>query len=395
MTAWEARRLQPHARGRHCRLTPPRNLPNRCRHRPEVILRRPANAALLIAGTASFILMGAGQALYGPALPIYVQGFGISPATAGLLISAHWVGALAAVAGQMADIRFTARHALLLLAAGAALLAVQGLWLVMLAGAMLLGAGYGLCATIYNRRYLTEFGARGPAMVGIVNAVFGIGAIASPLLLVAVGNVPRLVFALVALLALAVLPAARPAPEGPAAGSAPLRVRPELVLAALAIGCESSNIGLGPSGLVGHAVTETAAAALASAFFVAYLISRVALYWIAPRVPAIVLLRLAILGTCVASLAASFGAAGPGYVVAGYFTGMIFPSLFVVASGAMGHSQRATSTIIAAGLVGGIVAPALLAGLLGRLGMAQFFPAMAVYAALVLLASFALIRRPA
>ena len=61
----------------------------------------------------------------------------------------------------------------------------------------------------------------------------------------------------------------------------------------------------------------------------------------------------------------------------------------------MGDSQRATSTIIAAGLVGGIVAPALLGGLLAGLGMAQFFPAMAIYAGLVLLASFALIRRPA
>ena len=339
--------------------------------------------------------MGAGQALYGPALPIYAHAFGISPATAGLLISAHWVGALAAVAGQMANIRFTARHALLLLAAGAALLAVQGAWVVMLAGAMLLGAGYGLCATIYNRRYLTEFGARGPAMVGVVNAVFGIGAIASPLLLVAYGNSPRLVFALVALLALAVLPAARPAPAGPPSADAPLRFRPELVLAALAIGCESSNIGLGPTGLVGRAVDETTAATLASAFFAAYLISRVTLYWIAPRVPAVVLLRVAISGICAASLAATLGAAGPGYVAAGYFTGIIFPSLFVVTSAAMGDSQRATSTIIAAGLVGGIVAPALLGGLLAGLGMAQFFPAMAIYAGLVLLASFALIRRPA
>ena len=217
----------------------------------------------------------------------------------------------------------------------------------------------------------------------------------TPLLLVAYGNSPRLVFALVALLALAVLPAARPAPAGPPSADAPLRFRPELVLAALAIGCESSNIGLGPTGLVGRAVDETTAATLASAFFAAYLISRVTLYWIAPRVPAVVLLRVAISGICAASLAATLGAAGPGYVAAGYFTGIIFPSLFVVTSAAMGDSQRATSTIIAAGLVGGIVAPALLGGLLAGLGMAQFFPAMAIYAGLVLLASFALIRRPA
>ena len=49
--------------------------------------------------------MGAGQALYGPALPIYALAFGISPATAGLLISAHWVGALAAVAGIILQLR--------------------------------------------------------------------------------------------------------------------------------------------------------------------------------------------------------------------------------------------------------------------------------------------------
>ena len=55
-------------------------------------------AGLLFAGMASFILMGAGQSLYGPALPVFGREMGLSLADASLVISAHWVGCFIGVA---------------------------------------------------------------------------------------------------------------------------------------------------------------------------------------------------------------------------------------------------------------------------------------------------------
>ena len=56
------------------------------------------HAALLITGIASFVLMGAGQSLFGPALPAFARDLGLTVAEAGWLISALWVGSILGVA---------------------------------------------------------------------------------------------------------------------------------------------------------------------------------------------------------------------------------------------------------------------------------------------------------
>jgi MFS transporter, FHS family, glucose/mannose:H+ symporter len=43
------------------------------------------HAGLLFAGVATFVMMGAGQSLYGPALPAFSRLFGVSLAEAGML----------------------------------------------------------------------------------------------------------------------------------------------------------------------------------------------------------------------------------------------------------------------------------------------------------------------
>ena len=59
-----------------------------------------ANAGLLLAGVGTFVLMGAGQALFGPALPVYAREWGLGDAAAGGLISAFWIGCAVGVAGM-------------------------------------------------------------------------------------------------------------------------------------------------------------------------------------------------------------------------------------------------------------------------------------------------------
>ena len=55
-------------------------------------------------------------------------------------------------------------------------------WWTTLFGAVVLGAGYGFVGAVVNRRFLTDLGAKGPSMVGIVNAIYGLGAIVGPFL---------------------------------------------------------------------------------------------------------------------------------------------------------------------------------------------------------------------
>ena len=82
-----------------------------------------ANAGLLFAGIATFILMGAAQALYGPALPAFSRGFGVSLGAAGLVISAHWVGCAVGVAGMFwRGAQVTPRHVIVLRGMGSALM---------------------------------------------------------------------------------------------------------------------------------------------------------------------------------------------------------------------------------------------------------------------------------
>ena len=73
------------------------------------------NAALLLVGIATFVLMGAGQSLYGPALPAFSRAFGVSIGQAGLLVSAHWIGCAIGVAGMFVwGARTTPRAVLIL-----------------------------------------------------------------------------------------------------------------------------------------------------------------------------------------------------------------------------------------------------------------------------------------
>jgi MFS transporter, FHS family, glucose/mannose:H+ symporter len=144
-----------------------------------------------VTGALGFGMMGVGQSVYGPALPAWMRDFGLSQTAAGMILSAHWVGAILAVIAMLSiGHRFPAWAAIALAAAGQALVAFGPAWQVKVAGAVLFGVGGGFATVIFNRRVLAAFGARGPAMVGAINALYGIGAIAGPLIYLALGADP-------------------------------------------------------------------------------------------------------------------------------------------------------------------------------------------------------------
>ena len=337
------------------------------------------NAALLLVGIATFVLMGAGQSLYGPALPAFSRAFGVSIGQAGLLVSAHWIGCAIGVAGMFVwGARTTPRAVLILMTLGAALIATGLGWGVTLAGAVIFGAGYGCATVVFNPRVLRAFGARGPAMLSLLNATFGIGAIGAPLLFVALGNNPALTFGACAVACAALVVMAGPAGKADVSTAAhaaePFRLHwPALIFGGIAIAIEASLIGLGPAALIKAGETEVNAAKWLSAFFFAFLAARVLLIFTAHLLKPFSLYTLAMTGAFAGAVAAALWLPGLSFVAIGFFAGMFFPSEYVTATHKMGSNPRVAPTIIGAGLIGGIVAPLTFAPFLAEMGERGFF----------------------
>lgn len=360
-----------------------------------------ANAGLLGVGLLCFVLMGVGQALYGPALPSFARSFGLTEATAGLLVSAHWVGCAIGVAAMYLRGAFIGpRLVMAVMLAGAGLIALGAGWWMTLAGAVVFGTGYGGATVVFNPRILAAFGARGTAMLSLLNASFGIGAIAAPLLFLAAGSEAARVFALVAgLMALLWLAAGLAGSAGADAVRPPSgQFRPPfgfLLFGAVGIGMEACLIGLGPTALIAAGVAEARAAELLSAFFVAFLGARLALFAFAHLVAPFRLYMLAVGGAAVAAFGAALVAPAPCFVAMGACAGLFFPGFFVAASERMGSDARVAPTIIAAGLVGGILGPIVLGAVMGGLGPRGFFWIIAAVALLVTAAAIRTDRRMA
>jgi MFS transporter, FHS family, glucose/mannose:H+ symporter len=356
------------------------------------------HAALLITGLVSFVLMGAGQSLYGPALPAFARDLGLTVAQAGWLISAHWVGCILGVASMFAlGTLITPRIALGLMAAGAGLIASSPGWWGTLLGAVAFGVGYGCATVVFNPRVLAAFGDKGPSMLSLLNAVFSLGAIAAPLVFVAMGSSPALTFAVVAagcaLICLFAGAAGKPQ-EGAAAVAQPYRFHLGiLVFGMVAVGLEACLIGLGPTALIRNGETEAGAAELLSLFFVAFLAARVALVFAAQYLPSFTLYAIAMLAASLAALAGATINPAVSFVVIGISAGLFFPSFFVTAARKMGTDPRVPPTVVAAGLVGGILSPVLMTQVMGSLGQHGFFWVIAATAGATALAALAVQRQ--
>lgn len=338
-----------------------------------------ANAALMAVGIATFVLMGAATSLYGPALPVYVRGFGVSIGTAGWLISAHWIGCALGVAAMFIwAAKVTPRVVAMLMLLGTGLIAAQWNWASVNLGALLFGAGYGAATVVFNPRVLRAFGARGTAMLSLLNATYAVGAIAAPLAFVALANNPVPAFGICGAIAAVLVAVAgqvgREVVSATAAPNEPFRLHlPILGFAVIAIAVEACLGGLGPTALIRAGVSEEHAAQLLSVFFVTFLLARILLGFTAHLLPSFTLFTIALAGACGSALVAAILAPGAGFVAMGFFAAMFFPGEYVTASRKMGNSPKVAPTIIGAGLIGGIFAPPVLAPLIDQMGERGFF----------------------
>jgi fucose permease len=342
---------------------------------------------LFLTGALSFALIGMLPALYGVSVPAFGRIYDLAEEQAALIISAHGIGAFVAVFAGIFGLRWlTLRLSLASMAAGGALVSVQLGWPLILVGATLLGAGFGLVSVIVNRRFLTEYSSRGPAMVGLVNAVFGVGAIASPYFFLWAGSNPWPVFAGIGIAALTLIALVQPSGKsmsGGVIGLPPWQGARMLILVPLFLSVllEVGLFGFGPSALIAAGTPEVAAAKLASAFFVAFLMGRLALYWLGRHVAAAWLFLIGVSGVGICCIWATSGWPEPAFVLAGGLVGMTFPMFFVWGSETLGGDPRIASVILAAGLSGAATGPLILGLGLQYWGIAGLFGLLGVIAA--------------
>ncbi|WP_380164726.1 hypothetical protein [Jannaschia sp. R86511] len=250
-------------------------------------------AAVLLSLSASFALIGASVAMYGPLTPDLISSGVLPAAWGGAVVGAHSSGALVAVAACAAatgpaSLRWRPPFAALVLASGGVVIATATGAAEVLAGAVLVGAGFGTLASDLNAAAVRRF-TNGPVVVNGLNAAFGCGAVGAPLLLATTGARPASAFAALAVLALACAPLlaltaereSRTQPT-PVAVRGVRPVRPayppwrRLVLVGAAAAVEASLVAWGANAVIAAGGSVAAASAAMSGHFAVFVLARLA-----------------------------------------------------------------------------------------------------------------------
>ncbi|MCT9078258.1 MFS transporter [Streptomyces fulvoviolaceus] len=339
------------------------------------------SSSAVVASCVGFVLIGALQALYGPAIPAFRAEFGLSPSAAGLGLSAHFVGGVAGVLlfdrlyGRIGN-RQILGASYLLMAIGAAGFALAPNWPAALAAALFAGLGFGGIDYGLNQLFAVGFGHRSTAMLNILNAHFGVGAILGPALIGAVGSAHYpavfLAFALANLPLLLCLRGVRDRVPGPGAGAeaagGPVLARSLgsvlavfVALYVLHVGIEAGVGGWEPTHLETVGYGAGVAATATSVYWLMMTVGRFLVAPIALRFSAQTIITVSCAGMTVCLLLASVRELAPyAYAGVGLFIAPIFPTGLPWLHKAAPRARRAGALVIAASMIGGVAAgPAL------------------------------------
>ncbi|MBZ9751191.1 MFS transporter [Deinococcus sp. HMF7604] len=332
---------------------------------------RPLTWPLLAVGTAAFFTLGVVQAMYGPAFGLFQARYDVPTATVGLIASAHFLGSAAAplpmgVLLRRVSVRAGTSWSLLVLALGMVGVVLAPAWLLAVAAALVGGLGLGGVSACLNAAY-ASVGARA---VNLVNAVFGVGSMLSPLLVAGLGaGGPGVPFLSVVVLCALALGAGRiwGVPEMAVhtatrlAGRSGVQVGLFAALLVCYVGMEA-GYGAWMVRLLRLQSVEAAPLVL-SLFWGALTAGRVLMgLWGARLAPAAVVLACAAVLTVCAALSAVPGVATAAFVLAGLALAPVFGTVLAWVSATL--SARLVPPLLVAGSLGGALAPALLGTLL-------------------------------
>jgi MFS transporter, FHS family, glucose/mannose:H+ symporter len=363
-------------------------------------MSRPTTVGVLVLAAAVGFLLS----LYGPSIPELRAAYGVGGGGSALVLSLHFAGAMTGIGWWGLDRRPSPRTWLLvaavLVAGGAAGIAFAPAWPVVLAAAFGLGVGFGVVVVEINVLFSEAFGERTTAMLNLLGACFGAGAILGPLAVAASGGY-RLPFCAGAGAALAALVFADDLPRT-ARPPAPAGERPPLgvvggfvALCALYVGVESGIGGWETTSLRAGGAGQAAAASWTAGYWAAITTGRLLAIPLALRVPAPVLaagsLLLAAAGLGLAHVPALAPVA---YTLTGLALGPVFPTALAWLAQAAPGARGATAMVFAAANLGGVVLPVVI-GRLVDLGSPAVIPTTVLVVALFCLGASLLLRRMA
>jgi fucose permease len=361
-------------------------------------MRRPTTVGVLVLAAAVGFLLS----LYGPSIPELRAAYGVGGGGSALVLSLHFAGAMTGIGWWGLERRLAPRTwlvvAAVLAAGGAVGIAFAPAWPVVLAAAFGLGVGFGVVVVEINVLFAEAFGERTTAMLNLLGACFGAGAILGPLAVAASGGY-RLPFCVGAGAALAALALAGDLPRT-ARPPAPAGDRPPfavvwgfVALCALYVGVESGIGGWETTSLRAGGAGQAAAASWTAGYWAAITTGRLLAIPLALRVPAPVLaagsLLLAAAGLGLAHVPALAPVA---YTLAGLALGPVFPTALAWLAQAAPGARGATAIVFAAANLGGVVLPVMI-GRLVDLSSPVVIPTAVLVVTLACLGAALLLRR--
>jgi FHS family glucose/mannose:H+ symporter-like MFS transporter len=341
-----------------------------------------------------FFLSGVLVSAYGPLLEHLSHRFAVSLTASGAVLSTHFAGGLAGVLVSMLVLRRAPIREFIwvvqaLIAVGCTVLALAPSWPAFLAGVLVLGVGIGAQVICLNQLVAHGGSRRRLLILNALNASYGIGAVAGPLLVASVGrtNLPLMyggaaVFAAALILVVAGVSGRLPFAIGRPAGRARVLVGVFMVGFVLYVGVENGIGGWMPSHLESTGFGSVAAANLTSAFWLALAAGRMLIALAPARLPEPALVIGGAGAAAAALLVAVFNGVAPvAYIVVGLVIAPIFPTGIVWLARLTPGDARSTSWLFPAAMLGGALIPGGIGVAIGQVGIRWTPVLLAVVAA--------------
>lgn len=348
-----------------------------------------------------FGLLGLFQSTLGPLIPVIRDDNHLSAATAGLLVSGFYAGALVSTAtsGTLSE-RWARRYLVAvpaaLLVAGTVTLAVRAPWPVPLVAVVVAGLGFGGLVLVVNTAMAGQPGRRGVALANLVNGVFGLGAAAGPAL---AGLTYPYLFAVLAVAVLLTLPpldlggSAHLPPAGDRARGRPVMLVLFGVLLFCYAGLETGLSSWESVHLEAHGYPTATASALTSLFWLGLAVSRLLVPLVTASWPPSRIVGTALTASLLALVLIAVGDVAPvGYLLAGLLVGPIFPTVLAWNAATHPDPRRSNAVLVTAAMIGNVALPAAI-GYTMQATSTLALPGLVVVPVLACLAITAALRR--
>jgi MFS transporter, FHS family, glucose/mannose:H+ symporter len=350
--------------------------------------------ALVVASFLGFVVLGATQSLYGPAIPAILSDFHIGAQAAGFALAAHFVGGSVGVLvyarlRRAASARVLIATSYAVMGAGCFAFAAFPSWSACVAAAGILGLGFGGIDFGLNEIAASDRSPRGTALLNMLHAFFGVGAIAGPWLLSVLGDERYgIVFAgcgalalALALVSLARFPAASatnaPPAQPPAhmpSGRALAIVVGFVVFYVLHVGIEIGVGGWEPTHLIALGYDAPTADQATAAFWFAMTAGRLLVVPLVRHVSPRWLVTGCFVGMAAALVVATIPPLAPAaYIAVGLFIAPMFPTGLPWLLEMAPDIRGAMPSVFAASMLGGVIFPPALGWVIAAVG-AQWLP---------------------